>query len=309
MNPTELLASEFVISDFEELPKELVVMVIYFLDLVDVCTLRKTCTFFRTCIDFEEESIYRRLLFRRYGQSEVWKTEDGLWKDRFIDLYLFRFSTQHCTPTVKLADGRREATKTSDQAYGVVVGDARLAAGRHFWEVQVMQLWRSQCVCIGIVNDPVQAVAMESNQHGMFGHFEHGWGLFQDGDRCHDGAWIQPRAPPFRKNDRIGLQVRCPATPPLNGTTCALARVRRVRPGDAEVLPQRYVLRRRMHVRRNPRPRLACCVHDEPRRHGSHPVASRPASACRLPALSATRTVTCACQRLRIVCDFARSID
>eukprot|EP01116_Phalansterium_solitarium_P010749 TRINITY_DN2594_c0_g1_i1.p1 TRINITY_DN2594_c0_g1~~TRINITY_DN2594_c0_g1_i1.p1 ORF type:complete len:277 (-),score=54.98 TRINITY_DN2594_c0_g1_i1:150-956(-) len=207
MNPTELLASEFVISDFEELPKELVVMVIYFLDLVDVCTLRKTCTFFRTCIDFEEESIYRRLLFRRYGQSEVWKTEDGLWKDRFIDLYLFRFSTQHCTPTVKLADGRREATKTSDQAYGVVVGDARLAAGRHFWEVQVMQLWRSQCVCIGIVNDPVQAVAMESNQHGMFGHFEHGWGLFQDGDRCHDGAWIQPRAPPFRKNDRIGLQL------------------------------------------------------------------------------------------------------
>jgi len=193
---------------FEDLASELHYYTLKFLGAADLCSFRSVNSYFRVLAD--SDSLWRRIV-RRYTSSATKNVHNHEinWKDLYKEIMYLGFDAKACGPNISLTENNMVAIKDEDHKYSTVLGRKKLTsktAKRYYWEVNITNMQISGCLCIGVVNSQ-DAINHPSESHGMFGHYNHGWGLFSDGERCHNATWYRPPCSPFSNNDRVGVLV------------------------------------------------------------------------------------------------------
>jgi len=157
----------------------------------------------------EDELLWKNKVSEYSPWGAALKTEALSWKALYRKITSFGFDPDACGKFISLSENNLLATKSDDTKYSTVLGPKLTEEeedGKHYWEVQVVDIKTSGCLCVGVVNTP-DAINFPSESHGMFGHYTHGWGLFSDGERCHGGSWVRPAYCSFTSGDRVGILV------------------------------------------------------------------------------------------------------
>jgi hypothetical protein len=190
------------------LPPELHYYLLDFMSVQDLCVKLSTLSgYWRELA--EDELLWKRLVTEYSSWGPKLKTDGITWKALYKKITALSFDAANCGKTITLSENELVATKSDDIKYATVLGsklDENEEGGKHYWEIQIVNIQTSGCLCVGVVNTP-EAINMHSESHGMFGHYAHGWGLFSDGERCHNGAWVRPAYQSFTSGDKIGILV------------------------------------------------------------------------------------------------------
>jgi hypothetical protein len=161
----------------------------------------------------DSDSLWKELLELRTSLvSQLPKSPKMGWKALYREYDALGFDSSACGKFVSLTDTDLVATKAEDHRYATVLGKKRLTADSvppygYYWEISVVNMQLSGCLCVGVVNTR-DAINFPSESHGMFGHYPHGWGLFSDGERCHNACWYRPAFTPFSTGDKVGVLVQ-----------------------------------------------------------------------------------------------------
>jgi len=199
---------------FEDLATELHYYTLKFLGAKDLCNVRLLGSYWKYLAD--SDSLWRKIVRRYNIQATIPKSQEINYKELYKEIQWLGFDNNACGSQIQISDDNMAAVKQEDHKYATVLGRRGLTARtaeRYYWEVYITNMQISGCLCIGVVNTK-DAINHPSESHGMFGHYNHGWGLFSDGERCHNATWYRPPCSPFSNNDRVGVLVEFhPPTP------------------------------------------------------------------------------------------------
>jgi hypothetical protein len=190
------------------LPTELHYHLLSFMDVGDLCLkVGRISPYWNQLAD--DELLWKQKVYDYSTWGPKLKTENITWKALYKKISSFGFDPEACGKFIALSENNLVATKSDDTKYSTVLGQKMSEeenGGKHYWEIQVVDIKTSGCLCVGVVNTR-DAINFPSESHGMFGHYGHGWGLFSDGERCHAGSWIRPAYSSFTTGDRVGVLV------------------------------------------------------------------------------------------------------
>jgi len=184
----------------------------YLLTLVDVAslvTVRSLNTYWREMADID--ALWKKFVAELCPEALKYHSADLDYKVIYSELVSLGFNPNACGRNIDVSQDHFTAVKSDDHKYATVLSNKKLTpetaeGGRHYWEVTVSNMQLSGCLCVGVVNDK-NAVNCPSESHGMFGHYAHGWGLFSDGERCHNATWYRPAYSSFTTGDTVGVLV------------------------------------------------------------------------------------------------------
>jgi len=198
------------------LPAELHYHMLTFLDVRSLVAVRSLNTYWRELADID--SLWKKFVEEVSPLGLAFKSELD-YKIIYKELVSLGFDSVACGKNITLSESNFAATKADDHKYATVLGSKKLVApesddvpcngvssGRFYWEITITNMQLSGCLCVGVVNDR-NAINFPSESHGMFGHFPHGWGLFSDGERCHNATWYRPAYSSFTTGDTVGVLV------------------------------------------------------------------------------------------------------
>jgi len=192
------------------LPAELHYYLLTFLDVAGLATIRSLNTYWREMADID--ILWKKFVAELNPAALQYKSAGIDYKVILKELVTLGFNPSACGRNIDLGQDRFTAAKADDHKYATVLSNKKLVApengesGRHYWEITVSNMQLSGCLCVGVVNDK-NAVNCPSESHGMFGHYPHGWGLFSDGERCHNATWYRPAHSSFTTGDTVGVLV------------------------------------------------------------------------------------------------------
>jgi len=201
------MPSELAAMTLEGLPVELHYCVLALLDASNLCKMREVNKYWESMADCE--SLWKALVLAKTTPPE--SSFELTWKELYRELMFIGFDSLACGKCITLSEQDLVATKAEDHKYATVLGKRKLTAddlhnSAYYWEISVTNMQLSGCLCVGVVSSK-DAINCPSESHGMFGHYSHGWGLFSDGERCHNACWYRPAFTPFTTGDKVGVLV------------------------------------------------------------------------------------------------------
>jgi hypothetical protein len=213
----------------ECLPVELHYSVLAFLDAANLCKMREVSRYWETLADCD--TLWKALVLPQ-TTTPLPASFKLTWKELYSELSFIGFDANACGKNIALSERNMIATKAEDHKYATVVGRRKLSAeslphGAYYWEISVTNMQLSGCLCVGVVSTK-DAINHPSESHGMFGHYAHGWGLFSDGERCHNACWYRPAFTPFTTGDKVGILVEYVAEDERDATTKNVEKTARV---------------------------------------------------------------------------------